>query len=234
MKIPEFGEGGQKKLKGSHVLIAGIGGLGCNSAIALTVAGVGRITLVDFDAVEMSNLNRQVLYGVEDLGKRKVDVARRKLSLLNPDVELISVFARITRENVFSLINGVQVVLDGLDNFQTRLLVNSACVKHRIPYIHGGVARFRGLITTVLPGITPCLACLYPGGSPGGEGLGVLGAVPGVIANLQALEAIKIMIGQGPSLAGKLLRFNGNDTNFRMEEIRRNEGCKICSEPLHS
>ena len=229
MKVPEFGERGQNELRASHVLIAGIGGLGCNSATALTAAGVGRITLVDFDDVEMSNLNRQVLYGVEDIGKRKVDVARRELSLLNPNVEVIPVVARITKENVFRLIKGVQVVLDGLDNFQTRLLVNSACVKQEIPYIHGGVARFRGLITTILPGITPCLACLYPEGAPGGEGLGVLGAVPGVIANLQAMEAIKIMIGQGPSLAGKLLRFNGNEMKFRTEEIRRNERCRVCS-----
>ncbi len=234
LKVPEFGEGGQNKLKTSHVLIAGIGGLGCVSATTLTAAGVGRITLVDFDVVELSNLNRQVLYGAEDLGKRKVDVARRKLSLLNSGVELISMFARISEENVFSLIDGAQVVLDGLDNFQTRLLVNSACVRQKIPYIHGGVARFRGLITTILPGITPCLSCLYPEGAPGGERLGVLGAVPGVIANLQALEAIKIMIGQGPSLAGKLLRFNGNDMKFRMEEIRRNEGCSVCGKRLFS
>jgi molybdopterin/thiamine biosynthesis adenylyltransferase len=229
LKIPEFGEEGQKKLRGSHVLIAGVGGLGCASATYLTAAGVGQITIVDCDVVELSNLNRQVLYGVEDLGERKVDVAQRKLSLLNSEVELIPVFARIAEENVFSLIRGVQVVLDGLDNFHTRLLVNSACVKYKIPYIHGGVARFRGLITTILPGETPCLACVYPEGSPGGEGLGVLGAVPGVIANLQALEAIKIMIGHGPSLAGKLLRFNGNDMKFRMEEIKRNERCRVCS-----
>jgi molybdopterin/thiamine biosynthesis adenylyltransferase len=229
LKVPEFGETGQNKLKASRVLIAGIGGLGCASAATLTAAGVGRITLVDFDVVELSNLNRQVLYGEEDLGKRKVDVARRKLSVLNSEAELVSVFARITEENVFRLIHGVQVVLDGLDNFQTRLLVNSACVRHRIPYIHAGVARFRGLITTILPGETACLACIYPEGSPGGEGLGVLGAVPGVIANLQALEAVKIMIGQGPSLAGRLLRFNGNDMKFRTEEIRRNEGCSVCS-----
>jgi hypothetical protein len=165
----------------------------------------------------------------EDIGEKKVLVAHRKLSKLNPEVEIIPVFARITEENVFSIISGVQVVLDGLDNFNTRLLVNSACVKHRIPYIHGGVARFRGLITTILPGKTPCLACVYPEGPPGGEGLGVLGVIPGLIANIQALEAIKIMIGHGPSLAGKLLRFNGNDVKFRVYDMKRNESCKVCS-----
>jgi adenylyltransferase/sulfurtransferase len=232
LRIPEFGEAGQKLIKGSHVLIAGIGGLGCASATYLTAAGVGRITLIDFDAVELSNLNRQVLYWEEDIGEKKVLIAERKLSKLNPNVEIIPIFIKITEENVFSVIKGVQVVLDGLDNFATRLLVNSACIKHRIPYIHGGVSRFRGLITTIIPGETPCLACLFPEGSPGGEGLGVLGIVPGLIANLQALEAIKIMIGHGPSLAGKLLRFNGNDMKFRIDDVQRNERCRVCSPGL--
>jgi len=229
LKIPEFGEEGQKRLRSSHALVTGIGGLGCASVTYLTAAGIGRITIVDFDVVELSNLNRQVLYGEEDIGEKKVLVAQRKLSKLNPGVEIIPIFARITEENVFEIISGVQVVLDGLDNFNTRLLVNSACVKHKIPYIHSGVSRFRGLITTILPGETPCLACFYPEGSPGGEGLGVLGMIPGLIANIQALEAIKIIIGLGPSLAGKLLRFNGNDLKFRIDDIQRNESCKVCS-----
>ena len=232
LKIPEFGEEGQKKLKNSHVLITGIGGLGCASAIYLTAAGVGRITVVDFDVVELSNLNRQVLYWEEDIGKKKVIIAQRKLSKLNLGTEIIPVFAKITGENVFSIVDGAQVVVDGLDNFATRLLVNSACVKHGIPYIHGGVSRFRGLMTTIIPGETPCLACIYPEGSPGGEGLGVLGIVPGLVANLQSLEAIKIMIGHGPSLAGKLLRFNGNNMKFRIEDIKRNKDCKVCSPGL--
>jgi molybdopterin/thiamine biosynthesis adenylyltransferase len=229
LKIPEFGEEGQKKLRSSHVIIAGIGGLGCASATYLTVAGVGRITIVDSDLVELSNLNRQVLYGEEDIGERKVVVAQRKLSKLNLEVEIIPIFTKITEENVFSIVDGVQVVVDGLDNFATRVLVNLACVKHKIPYIHGGVSRFRGLMTTIIPGKTPCLACVYPEGSPGGEGLGVLGAIPGLIANLQVLEAVKIIIGHGPSLAGKLLRFNGNDMKFQIDDIKRNESCKVCS-----
>jgi adenylyltransferase/sulfurtransferase len=229
LKIPEFGEQGQKKLKSAHVIITGIGGLGCASATYLTAAGVGRITIVDSDLVELSNLNRQVLYREKDLGEKKVFVAQRKLSELNPGVEIIPIFSKITEENVFSVVDGAQVVVDGLDNFATRLLVNSACVKHRIPYIHAGVARFRGLMTTIIPGETPCLACLYPDGSPGGEGLGVLGAIPGLIANLQVLEVIKIIIGHGPSLAGKLLKFNGNDMKLQIDDIKRNEGCKVCS-----
>ena len=227
--IPDFGEEAQRKLKDSHVIVIGIGGLGCASATYLTAAGVGRITLIDFDVVELSNLNRQVLYWEEDIGEKKVLVAQRKLSRLNSGTEIIPIFAKITEANVFSLIDGAEVVLDGLDNFATRLLVNAACVRHKIPYIHGGVSRFRGLVTTIIPGKTPCLACIYPEGSQGGGGLGVLGVIPALIANFQALESIKLLIGQSPSLAGKLLRFNGNDMKFRVEEIRRNESCKVCS-----
>jgi molybdopterin/thiamine biosynthesis adenylyltransferase len=229
LKIPDFGEEGQKRLRNSHVVIIGIGGLGCASATYLTAAGVGRMKIIDFDVVELSNLNRQVLYWEEDIGEKKVVIAQRKLSKLNPGTEIIPIAARVTEENISELIDGAQVVLDGLDNFSTRLTVNSACIRQRIPFIHGGVSRFRGLVTTIIPGETACLACVYPGESPGGEGLGVLGAVPAVVASIQALEAIKLIIGHGPSLAGKLLRYNGNEMKFRIHEIERNKGCKVCS-----
>jgi len=228
LKIPEFGEESQKKLKESHIVIVGMGGLGCASGTYLTAAGVGHITIIDFDVVELSNLNRQVLYGEEEIGEKKVFVAQRKLSKLNPRAEIIPVFATVTEDNISQFMVGAQAVLDGLDNFSTRLIVNSACVRHRIPFIHGGVSRFRGLVTTILPGETACLACLYPEGSPGGEGLGVLGVIPAVVANIQALEAIKLLIGYGPSLAGKLFRFNGNDMKFRIDELQRNENCRVC------
>jgi adenylyltransferase/sulfurtransferase len=229
IRMPEIGEEGQKRLGRSHVLIAGVGGLGCASATYLTAAGVGKITLIDFDRVELSNLNRQVLYWEEDIGEKKVLVAQEKLSRLNSGTEIVPIFARITESNVFSFIEGAEVVLDGLDDSATRLLVNAACVKHGIPYIHGGVSCFRGLITTIIPGKTPCLACFYPEGSQEERGLGVFGLIPAVIASLQTLEAIKLIIGQSPSLAGKLLRFNGNDMKFRMDDLQRNEGCKVCS-----
>ncbi len=230
--IPEFGEEGQKKLKGSHAIITGVGGLGCASATYLTAAGVGRITLVDFDMIELSDLNRQVLYCEEDIGERKVVVAQRKLSKLNPTVEIIPIFAKITKKNVSSIIDGAHVVVDGLDNLAARLIVNSACIRHKIPYIYAGVSRLRGMITTIVPGKTPCLACIYPEGSQGGGGIGVLGVIPALIANFQALESIKLLIGQPPSLAGKLLRFNGNDMKFRIDDIKRNESCKVCSQDL--
>ena len=228
--IPEFGGEGQRRLKNSRITVIGMGGLGCASATYLAAAGVGHITLVDFDRVELSDLNRQVLYWEEDRGEKKVLVARRRLSRLNPAIEIIPTFAKITKKNVFSMIKGAQVVVDGLDNLPTRLMVNSACVKCKIPYIYGGVSRLRGMITTIIPGKTPCLACIYPEGPQGGSGLGVLGVTPALIANLQTLESIKLLIGQPPSLAGKLLRFNGNDMKFRIDEIKRNESCKVCSQ----
>jgi len=226
---PDFGEEGQKRLKNSHALITGIGGLGCASAIYLTAAGVGHITIVDLDTVALSDLNRQILYWEEDVGERKVVVAQRKLSRLNPAVEIIPVFAEITKKNVLGVIGGAQVVVDGLDNLDTRLLVNSACVKHKIPYIYGGVSRLRGMVTTIIPGETPCLACVSPEGV---SGLGVLGVTPGLIASLQALEAIKILTGHSPSLAGRLLSFNGDDVKFRIYDIKRNESCQVCSQVL--
>jgi molybdopterin/thiamine biosynthesis adenylyltransferase len=228
--IPDFGEESQKKLKDSHVVIVGIGGLGCASATYLTAAGVGHISIVDFDTVELSNLNRQILYWEDEIGEKKVVVAQRKLSKLNPTVEINPIFAKITNENVLSIIDKSQVVIDGLDNSATRLVVNSACVKQKTPYVYGGVARTRGMITTIIPGQTPCLACLSPEGA---RGLGVIGVTPAIIANLQALEVIKLLIGHSPSLAGKLLLFNGDDIKFRVYEIRRNESCPVCSQLFH-
>lgn len=230
LRIPDIGEEGQKRLKSSHIVIAGVGGLGCASATYLTAAGVGHITIVDFDIVELSDLNRQILYWEEDIGKKKVEVAHRKLSKLNPAVEITPISAEITEENIIRIVDGAQVVLDGLDNLSARLMVNTACIKQRIPYIFGGVSRLRGMITTIIPGKTPCLACFYPEGA---GGLGVLGITPALIANLQALEAIKLIIGHNPSLAGKLLLFNGDEIKFRVYDIEKNKSCKVCSsQPL--
>ena len=226
LAIPDFGEEGQRKLKSAHVVIAGIGGLGCASATYLTAAGVGHITIVDFDIVELSDLNRQILYWEEDIGEKKVIAAQGKLSKINSSIQITPVFTKITEENVLKIIRGAQAVLDGTDNLDTRLIVNSACVKLRIPYIYAGVSRLRGMITTIIPGETPCLACLCPEGVGGG---GVLGVTPAIIANLQALEAIKLLIGHRPALAGKLLLFNGDDLKFRLYDIKRNEGCRVCS-----
>lgn len=226
--IPHLGEEGQRKLKGSHVAIAGIGGLGCSSSLYLTAAGVGHITIIDFDIVELPDLNRLILYSEEDIGEKKVVAAQRRLSELNPAVEITTILAKITEENVLDLIDGAQMVVDGLDNLTTRLIINSACVKRKIPYIYGGVSRLRGMTTTIIPGQTPCLACIYPERLQRGGGVGVLGVAPALIGNLQALEAIKLITGLSPSLAGRLLLFNGDDIKFRSYEIKRNENCQVC------
>ncbi len=227
--IPEFGKEAQKRLKSSHVIIVGLGGLGCCSALYLTAAGVGQISMVDFDVVQRSDLNRQILYSEEDIGKKKVFIAHQKLSKLNPYIRIIPIPHRITQKNIMRIIDQAQVVIDGLDNLNTRLLVNSACVSYQIPFIYGGVSRLRGMLTTIIPGKTPCLACLFTKGGQKNRRLGVLGVIPGVIANLQSLEAIKCLIGESPSLAGKLLRFNGNDMKFQINDLKRNERCKVCS-----
>ncbi|OPY79301.1 MAG: Molybdopterin-synthase adenylyltransferase [Syntrophorhabdus sp. PtaU1.Bin058] len=227
LRIPDFGEEGQKRLKNSHVVIAGVGGLGCASATYLAAAGVGHITIVDFDVVELSNLNRQVLYWEEDLGARKVTVAQKKLSRLNPAIEITPICTEITEENVDNVIDGAQVVVDGLDRLSGRLALNAACVKKGTPYVYGGVSRLRGMVTTIIPGETPCLACFNPEGP---QGLGVLGITPALIANLQALETIKLITGRRPSLAGKLLLFNGNDMKCRIYDIEKNLCCNVCSQ----
>ena len=224
--IPDFGVEGQSKLKEAHALIVGVGGLGCSSSLFLTAAGVGHITIVDFDSVELSDLNRQILYSQDDIGERKVAVASRRLKKLNSSVEINPVFSEIKADNVLKIISGAQVVLDGTDNLATRLVLNSACVKLKIPYIVGGVSRLRGVVTTIIPGTTPCMACFQ---AEGLSGLGVLGVIPAIIANIQALEALKLLEGHKPALAGRLLLFNGDDMKFRNYEIRRSETCPICS-----
>jgi len=231
LRIPYFGEAAQQKLKTSRVVIAGVGGLGCASATYLAAAGVGHITIVDFDVVELSNLNRQVLYWQEDIGATKVMIAQNKLSKLNPTIEITPVCAEITDKNASGIISGAQVVVDGLDKLDARLAINTACVRQKIPYVYGGVSRLRGMMTTIIPGETPCLACFNPEGP---RGLGVLGMIPAVIANLQALETVKLLIGQKPSLAGKLLLFNGDDVKFRIYDIEKSEACLVCSQGLSS
>jgi molybdopterin-synthase adenylyltransferase len=226
LRIPSFGEAAQEKLKASHVVIAGVGGLGCASATYLAAAGVGHITIVDFDVVDLSNLNRQVLYWQEDIGEKKVLVAQKKLSKLNPTVEITAICAEITEQNALTIVTGAQVVVDGLDKVEPRLAINTACVRQKIPYVYAGVSRLRGMMTTIIPGETPCLACFNPEGP---RGLGVIGMIPALIANLQGLETIKLITGERPSLAGKLLLFNGDDVKFRIYDIEKNEGCQVCS-----
>ena len=228
LQIPELGEEGQRKLKESHVVIVGVGGLGCPSSIYLTCVGIGHITIIDFDVVELSDLNRQILYGEEDIGEKKVIVAQRKLSKLNPTVEIKPVFGKVTDKNAADFIRDAQVVIDGVDNFATRFVLNSACVETRIPYIYGGVSGLNGMATTIIPGETPCLACIYRRRPEREDIIPVLGVIPAIIANFQVLETIKLITGMGTLLAGKLLLFQGENTLLSLHNLSKRENCEVC------
>ncbi len=225
---PDLGEKGQEKLKRSHVVVTGLGGLGCAASLYLTCAGIGHVTLIDCDRVELSNLNRQVLHYDEDIGERKPFSAAEKLVKLNSSIEVTPVFRKITTRNARELIKGANLVIDGLDNLQTRLIVNKACVAEGIAFIHGGVYGLFGEVTTILPGRTPCLACIFPEFPHGKLELPVFGVTPSLIAILQVTEAIKLLAGFGSLLTGKMLYFNGDTMDFTLCDLTKNQNCRIC------
>ena len=228
ISYPGFGEGGQRKLKRSHVVVAGLGGLGTASSVYLACGGIGHITIVDEDFVELSNLNRQILYWEGDIGKKKTLSAARKLAKLNPSVKVTPLFKRITRSNVGGIIEGAHAVIDGMDNFETRFILNSACVGAGIPFIHAGINGLLGEITTIIPGKTPCLACIFPQAPADGGAITAFGVAPALMAALQVTEALKLLAGFGDLLAGKMLYFNGETMDFTVVELVRNPECSVC------
>jgi len=223
-----FGEEGQKRLKQSHVVVAGLGGLGCSAALYLTCTGVGHITLVDCDRVELSNLNRQVLHYEEDIGGGKPFSAAQKLAKLNSSIEVTPVFRKITEHNARGIIKGADLVIDGTDNFKIRFILNKACVAEGIPFIHGAVQGLFGEVTTILPGKTPCLACIFPEIPQRRGTIPVFGVTPALIALLQVTEAIKLLAGFGSLLTGKMLYFNGETMDFTFCNLVKNQNCKVC------
>jgi molybdopterin/thiamine biosynthesis adenylyltransferase len=223
-----FGKKGQERLKRSHVVVAGLGGLGCASSLYLTCAGVGHITLIDGDRVELSNLNRQVLHYEEDIGEEKALSAARKLRKLNSSIELTPIAKRITRRNARQMVKGANLVLDGLDNLRTRLVLNRACIAEGIPLIHGGVHGLFGEVTTMLPGKTPCLACIFPEAPRRRVTFPVFGAAPALVAVLQVTEAIKLLAGFGSLLTGKMLYFNGETMDFGVRKLAKDPNCRVC------
>jgi adenylyltransferase/sulfurtransferase len=225
---PDLGEKGQKRLKQSQVVVAGLGGLGCSASLYLTCAGVGHVTLIDCDRVELSNLNRQVLHYEEDIGEKKPFSAAQKLAKLNSSIEVIPVFKKITAQNASKIIKGANLVIDGMDNFKTRFIVNKACVAEGIPFIHGGVHGLFGEVTTILPGRTPCLACIFPEVPQRKVSLPVFGVTPALIAILQVTEAIKLLAGFGSLLTEKMLYFNGDTMDFTFRNLVKNQNCKVC------
>jgi adenylyltransferase/sulfurtransferase len=234
--IPEVGEQGQLKLLDSKILLIGAGGLGSPASLYLAAAGVGRLGIVDADVVDESNLQRQIVHSTERLGEAKVESAKRTIEALNPDVEVVAYKERLTSENVDRILaDGWDVIIDGADNFPTRYLVNDASVWHDIPVVHGSIYRFEGQVTVLKPGDGPCYRCLFPSPPPPelapscAEG-GVLGVLPGVIGSLQASEALKLALGIGEPLIGRLMLFDALNAEFSEVSVRRDPDCPVCGD----
>jgi len=233
--IPEVGTAGQVKLLESKVLLIGAGGLGSPSALYLAAAGVGTIGIVDFDVVEASNLQRQIIHSTERLGVKKVDSARKSIEALNPDVNVVTYDEMLLADNVERLIAGYDVILDGTDTFETRYLLNDAAVAAGIPVVHASVFRFEGQLTTFVPYEGPCYRCLYPTPpppelAPGCSVAGVLGVVPGIMGLLQSNEVLKVVLGIGEPLVGRLLLFDALDGTFSELRLSRDPNCPTCSD----
>jgi molybdopterin/thiamine biosynthesis adenylyltransferase/rhodanese-related sulfurtransferase len=234
--IPEVGEKGQLQLLDSRVLLIGAGGLGSPASLYLAAAGVGKLGIVDDDRVDSSNLQRQIAHSTERLGEWKAESAKRTMEALNPDVEVVPYLERLTSENVDRILaDGWDVIVDGADNFPTRYLVNDASVWHDIPVVHGSIFRFEGQVTVFKPHEGPCYRCLFPQPPPPelapscAEG-GVLGVLPGIIGSLQANEALKLALGIGDPLVGRLLLFDALELSFNEIKLKRDPTCPVCGD----
>jgi len=234
--LPEVGVDGQQKLLESKVLLIGAGGLGSPAALYLAAAGVGTLGIIDMDVVDTSNLQRQILHNMDRVGERKVDSAKKTLTALNPDVNVVTYDVRLGAENVLQIFEGYDVIVDGTDNFPTRYLVNDASLKLDIPVVHGSIFRFEGQASVYLPHQGPCYRCQVPEPppaelAPSCAEAGVLGVLPGIIGSIQAMEAIKLLLGLGEPLAGRLLAYDALEESFRTFRVPRDPECAACSIP---
>ncbi|MEW6002295.1 MAG: molybdopterin-synthase adenylyltransferase MoeB [Nitrospirota bacterium] len=229
--LPGIGEEGQEKIARARVFIVGVGGLGSPVGYYLTAAGVGTIAIIDDDNVGLSNLQRQIAHSVKTLGRPKVESARDTFESLNPEVKITAIKQRLTKENILDFIRDYDIVADCSDNFPTRFLVNDACVMAKKPLVSGAVSEFEGQIMTIMPG-GPCYRCLFeePLFGPSPREIGILGVVPGVIGVLQATEVLKLIIGKGEILKGRLLTYNSLTSTFRKVEIPKNKDCSLCGD----
>ena len=233
--MPQVGVSGQRKLKDSSVLCIGAGGLGSPLSIYLAAAGVGKIGLVDFDDVDYSNLQRQILYGTSDVGRSKLESASERLREINDEIEVVKHYEWFSSENALSICEEYDVIVDGTDNFPTRYLTNDACVLLGKPNVYASILRFEGQASVFLPGEGPCYRCLYPEPPPPGMvpscgEAGVLGVLPGVMGLIQATEAIKILLGIGKSLVGRLLLFDALEMKFTEVALERDPSCPVCGD----
>lgn len=233
--LPEVGGKGQKKILNAKVFIVGAGGLGCPVGYYLAAAGVGTIGMIDNDTVEISNLQRQIAHSVNTLGKPKIDSAKATFEALNPDVNVVGIQDRITKDNIMELIKDYDIVVDGSDNFPTRYLVNDACVLLKKPLVSGAILKFEGQVTTILPGEGHCYRCLFEEMPPAGlvpscQEAGVLGAITGVVGALQATEVLKLIVGKGEALKNTLLIYDALKTAFRRVKVPKNPNCPVCGD----
>jgi adenylyltransferase/sulfurtransferase len=234
--LPEVGLAGQKKICSTSVLCIGAGGLGSPIAMYLAAAGIGKLGILDFDSVDFSNLQRQIIHGTGDVGRPKTQSAKETINRINPNVEVVLHNTRISSENALDLIRPYDIVVDGTDNFPTRYLTNDACVLLKKPNVYGSIFRFEGQASVFAPHLGgPCYRCLYPEPPPPGmvpscaEG-GVLGVLPGIVGTIQATEILKLALGKGSSLVGRLLLFNALELKFRELKLRRDPQCPLCGE----
>jgi adenylyltransferase/sulfurtransferase len=231
IQISGFGKAGQSALKNAKILISGLGGLGFPISVYLVAAGVGRVKIVDHDVVELSNLNRQLLHWDKDIGRRKGASAFEKLSQMNPQTSIEPIDDTITDSNIYDIVDEVDAIVDAMDNFPTRYLLNKAALEKKIPLFHGGVYEFMGQATTILPGRTACLKCIFPQVSSQ-EKFPILGSIPGVIGGIQVTEVIKYFTKLGNLLENKLLVFDGKALHFDVVEVTRNPHCPDCKSIL--
>jgi molybdopterin/thiamine biosynthesis adenylyltransferase/rhodanese-related sulfurtransferase len=236
LTLPEVGEKGQRRLLESKVVIIGAGGLGSPAALYLAAAGVGTLGIVDFDTVDASNLQRQILHGVDRIGRPKVDSARQSIATINPDVEVIGYQHRLSAANALELLRGYDLIVDGADNFPTRYLVNDVSLHLRTPVVHGSIFRFEGQVSVFSPYEGPCYRCLFaqpppPDLAPSCAEAGVFGVLPGIVGSIQATEVIKLLLGLGDSLVGRLLIYDALEQSFASVKINRNPRCPACGDP---
>ncbi|MEW6245871.1 MAG: molybdopterin-synthase adenylyltransferase MoeB [Nitrospirota bacterium] len=233
--LPEVGGKGQKKIAQAKILLVGAGGLGSPAALYLAAAGVGTIGLIDSDVVDLSNLQRQVIHHTPDVGRPKVASAREKIQALNPDVSVETYEDRLTSKNALDVVKGYDVVIDGVDNFPAKFLINDACFFADKPLVHGGILRFDGRVMTIIPGKSACYRCVFKNPPPPGlvascQEAGVIGVLAGIIGTLQATEALKLVLGIGRPLTDRMLDFDARRTAFREIRTRRNPNCPLCGD----
>lgn len=235
LNLPEVGSAGQLKLKSASALVVGAGGLGCPIISYLAAAGLGKIGIVDFDLVDISNLQRQVLYDTNDIGRSKAATASQKAQAANPEIDVIAHNEELTAANIERIFAGYELIIDATDNFATRYLINDACVLQNKPCVYGAIHRFEGQATVFFPGLTPCYRCIFPQAPEHGtvancSEAGVLGVLPGIIGSIQAAECIKIILSIGESLTGRLILFDALAMSFRTIKIKRRLDCEICGD----